>query len=424
MGSGAREHALVTGLAADPGVDRLFAAPGNPGMAAECELRDVAITDPQAVVALAQELGADLVVIGPEAPLVAGVGNALRAADIAVFGPDAAAAELEGSKAFAKEVMEAANVPTSQSVAATSVGECEVAFDRFGAPHVVKADGLAAGKGVVVTSDREEALAHARACLDEADRVVIEDFLDGPEVSLFVLCDGKNTVPLTPAQDFKRALNDDGGPNTGGMGAYTPLPWAPADLVDDVIAQVAQPVVDEMADRGTPFTGLLYCGLALTKSGIEVIEFNARFGDPETQAVLQRLESPLGTVLYAAATGSLDALPTLEWSDQSAVTVVMAAENYPASPAKGDAITGIDKASAREGVHVFHAGTSASEDGGLVTSGGRVLSVTALGADLEAARANAYEAVADIRWRGEHHRTDIAQAAAENRITIPQGGSR
>ena len=424
LGSGAREHALVTGLAADPGVDALYAAPGNPGMAQECEVRSVSMTDPEAVVALAQELAVDLVVIGPEAPLVAGVGNALREAGVAVFGPDAAAAELEGSKAFAKEIMEAAGVPTSQSVAAASLAECEEAFDRFGAPHVVKADGLAAGKGVVVTSDRDEALAHARACLAEADRVVIEDFLDGPEVSLFVLCDGTTTVPLAPAQDFKRALNGDEGPNTGGMGAYTPLPWAPEGLVEDVIAQVAQPVVDEIARRGTPFVGLLYCGLALTKNGIEVIEFNARFGDPETQAVLQRLTSPLGTVLHAAAAGELAQLPPLEWADKSAVTVVMAAENYPSAPAKGDVITGIDQANTLEDVHVFHAGTSTAEDGELTTSGGRVLSVTALGADLADARARAYEAVGLIRWRGEHHRTDIAQLAEENRITIPQGGSR
>jgi phosphoribosylamine--glycine ligase len=316
IGGGGREHALALSLAADPAVDQLIAAPGNPGIAAVAELREVAANDPAAVAALAVETGADLVVIGPEAPLVAGVADAVRAKGIACFGPSGAAAQLEGSKAFAKDVMAAAGVPTARAYACADAESAARALDEFGAPYVVKYDGLAAGKGVVVTNDREAALAHAAAC----ERVVIEEYLDGPEVSLFVVTDGEAAVPLQPAQDFKRVGDGDSGPNTGGMGAYTPLDWAPADLVDQVLASTVHPTLAEMRRRGTPFSGLLYVGLALTKAGPRVIEFNARFGDPETQVVLALLDTPLAGVLHAAATGTLAALPPLRWRPGAAVT--------------------------------------------------------------------------------------------------------
>jgi phosphoribosylamine--glycine ligase len=421
IGSGAREHALVAALSRDPGVDAIIAAPGNPGIALMCETRDVEATDPAAVTALAGDLGADLVVIGPEAPLVAGVADALRAAGFPVFGPDAAAARLEGSKAFAKEVMAAAGVPTAASVAATTVDQAKAALTEFGAPHVVKADGLAAGKGVVVTEDFETALAHATDCLSASDRVVIEDYLAGPEVSLFVLCDGTTAVPLAPAQDFKRIGDGDTGPNTGGMGAYSPLPWAPADVAEQITRLVAQPVVDEMARRGTPFTGLLYCGLALTKKGIEVVEFNVRFGDPETQSVLDRLQTPLGRTLLAAAQGRLAEIDPLVWSEQASVTLVLAAAGYPGTVRKGDPITGLDEAAALSGVLVLHAGTALGTTGEIVTDGGRVLSVVASGDTLAAARDLAYRAAALIDWPGKQNRTDIAQAAIDGRITVPAG---
>ncbi len=334
VGTGAREHALVRALALDPQVTELHAAPGNPGIAASATTHPVDALDGAAVAALAVGLGVDLVVVGPEAPLVAGVADAVRDAGVAVFGPSAAAARLEGSKAFAKEVMAAAGVPTAEPRVVATAQEAAAALDAFGAPYVVKDDGLAAGKGVVVTDDRAAALAHALACLDKpGGRVVVEEFLDGPEVSLFVLSDGAHVVPLVPAQDFKRVGDGDAGPNTGGMGAYSPLPWAPAGLVDEVVARVAQPTVDEMARRGTPFAGVLYCGLALTSRGVRVIEFNARFGDPETQVVLARLATPLAGVLAAAAHGALAELPALEWRDDAAVTVVVASAGYPESPA-------------------------------------------------------------------------------------------
>lgn len=424
VGTGAREHALVRALSLDPAVTALHAAPGNPGIGALATLHAVDQLDGSAVAALATELAADLVVVGPEAPLVAGVADAVRAAGIPVFGPSAEAARLEGSKAFAKEVMAAAGVPTAEPRVASTVDEVEAALDAFGAPYVVKEDGLAAGKGVVVTDDRAVALEHGRACVEkEGGRVVVEEYLDGPEVSLFVLSDGATVVPLVPAQDFKRALDGDAGPNTGGMGAYSPLPWAPDGLVDEVLDRVARPTVDEMARRGTPFVGVLYCGLALTSKGTRVVEFNARFGDPETQVVLPRLATPLAGVLLAAATGALADLPPLEWRDEAAVTVVVASHGYPGTVRGGDPITGIDDAEALPGVHVLHAGTAlrqnpagdddAQVDGAhLVSNGGRVLSVVGVGADLAAAREAAYAGVAQIELDGSHHRTDIAAAAA------------
>jgi phosphoribosylamine--glycine ligase len=408
VGGGAREHALVRALRADPSVSAVIAAPGNAGTAAEVENRPLDVADPGTVAELAFQLAVDLVVVGPEGPLVAGVADAVRDRGIACFGPSAAAAALEGSKAFAKEVMASAGVPTAQARVCSTPDEAAAALDELGSPYVVKDDGLAAGKGVVVTTDRDEALAHAASC----ERVVVEEYLDGPEVSLFALCDGTTVVPLVPAQDFKRVRDGDQGPNTGGMGAYSPLPWAPAGLVDQVLADVLQPTVDAMARRGTPFAGLLYAGLALTSRGVRVIEFNARFGDPETQVVLARLRTPLAGLLLAAATGTLRDVPRLEWSDDAAVTVVVAAHGYPSSPRIGDEVTGLDAAGAVEGAAVLHAGTVLDGSGRVISSGGRVLSVVGTGADLAAARSSAYAAVDRITLPGSHHRTDIAAAAA------------
>jgi len=407
IGTGGREHALALGLSRDPGVTEVHAAPGNPGMAAIATLHDVDPMSGEAVARLATELGVDLVVVGPEAPLVAGVADAVREAGIAVFGPSAAAAQLEGSKAFAKDIMAGAEVPTAMARLCTTALEAADALDSFGAPYVVKDDGLAAGKGVVVTSDRAAAMAHAIAC----GRVVIEEYLDGPEVSLFAITDGTTVYPLQPAQDFKRAYDGDEGPNTGGMGAYTPLPWAPEGLVEEVYERVLVPTVREMANRGVPFSGLLYAGLALTQRGVRVIEFNARFGDPETQALLSRLDSPLGALLLAAAQGRLHEVDRPRWKAGAAVTVVVAAEGYPEAPRKGDPISGVEEADELEGVDVIHAGT-AVVDGQLVTNGGRVLAVTANAASLAEARARAYDGVSRIKIEGAHYRTDIAAKAA------------
>ena len=418
LGSGAREHALARALARDPQTAELVVAPGNPGTAAIATNLNIDPSVPEEVVALATQMKADLVVVGPEAPLVAGVADAVREAGIPCFGPGAEAARLEGSKAFAKEIMTAAGVPTAEAAVCTTEAELIAALDRFGAPYVVKEDGLAAGKGVVVTDERPVALAHGRACLTRGSgRVVVEDYLDGPEASVFCVCDGATVRPLAPAQDFKRLLNDDAGPNTGGMGAYSPLSWAPADLTEQVVREVAQPVVDEMARRGTSFIGLLYCGLALTSRGLRVVEFNVRFGDPETQAVLARLTSSLPELLHAAATGRLAEAPEPTWSEQSAVDVVIAAPGYPGTVTTGGTITGIEAAEELDDVHVLHAGTGNTERGELVAVGGRVLSVVALGATLEAARERAYEAVERIDLEGAQYRTDIAQAASEGRVS-------
>ena len=402
IGGGGREHALAWALSRDPGVAAVHIAPGNPGTAMVGTNHPVDATDGRAVAALATELRAELVVVGPEAPLVAGVADAVRAVGIPVFGPDAAAARLEGSKAFAKQIMAAAGVPTARARVCTDADQVAAALDEFGAPYVVKADGLAAGKGVVVTSDREAALAHAAACGD----VLVEEYLDGPEVSLFALSDGAHVLAFEPAQDFKRVGDGDRGPNTGGMGAYTPLPWAPDGLVAEVVDTVIQPVVDELARRGTPFVGLVYAGLALTSKGLRVIEFNARFGDPETQPLLTRLATPLGGVLHAAATGGLAGHPPLRWNAGAAVAVVMAAAGYPGPITTGDVIEGADA----DGV--FHAGTARDADGRLVTAGGRVLAVVGTGDDLESARAAAYEKAEAITFRGAFYRRDIAEKAA------------
>jgi phosphoribosylamine--glycine ligase len=421
IGTGAREHAIVRALAMDPEVDAVIAAPGNPGMdaVALCEPLPGGLLDGPGIAALARERAVDLVVVGPEAPLVAGVADAVRETGIPCFGPSAAAARLEGSKSFAKEVMAAAEVPTALAHVCTTLEEAETALDALGAPHVVKDDGLAAGKGVVVTNDRDAALDHARGCLEKSGgRVVIEEFLEGPEASLFCLCDGSTVIPLSLAQDFKRVGDNDEGPNTGGMGAYSPLDWAPSSLVDEVVTRVAQPTIDEMRRRGTPFTGVLYVGLALTSKGPRVIEFNARFGDPETQVVLARLETPLGGLLRAAATGGLAGVGALRWSNQHAVTVVVASHNYPGTPRTGDPITGLDGVADVPTAYVMHAGTARGEHGTLVSAGGRVLSVVALGDSLSQARERVYEAVAKVHLEGSHHRTDIALAAERDELNV------
>jgi phosphoribosylamine---glycine ligase len=424
IGSGAREHALLLALRRDPEVTDLSVAPGNAGTANLAGQHDVDITSGEAVVKLAQSLGSDLVIIGPEVPLVLGVADAVRAAGIACFGPTKEASRIEGSKAFAKDVMNAAGVRTATSEIVDNPAHLDAALDRFGPSAgdqawVVKDDGLAAGKGVVVTPDRDLARAHAASLLDSGHPVLLESFLDGPEVSLFCVVDGETVVPLLPAQDFKRVGDGDTGPNTGGMGAYSPLPWLPEETVAAIVDDIVKPVAAELVTRGCSFSGLLYVGLAMTSRGPAVVEFNCRFGDPETQAVLALLESPLGQLLRAAAVGELDEHPPLTWRDGAAVAVVLAAENYPGRPRVGDTIGG----SEAEGV--LHAGTSRRDDGAVVSSGGRVLSVVGTGANLDAARAAAYELMGSIRLPGGHFRSDIGLAAAEGRIGLaPRNASR
>jgi phosphoribosylamine---glycine ligase len=435
IGSGGREHAIVRTLSAEGG--SVHAAPGNPGIAAIAETHPGTAPVPAQIVALARKLSPDLVVIGPEVPLVAGAADALRQAGIDCFGPDAAAARIEGSKSFAKQVMAEAGIPTAAALTCRTGAEADRALTAFGPPYVVKDDALAAGKGVLVTTDPEAARAHARAC----GTVVIEEYLDGPEVSLFAVTDGATAVPLLPAQDFKRARDGDQGPNTGGMGAYAPLPWAPADLAEEAMGRVIQPAVDALARRGTPYRGLLYAGLALTAAGPKVVEFNARFGDPETQVVLDRLDqgsTPLAPLLHAAATGELAGGAPPQWRPGAAVVVVIAAEGYPDAPVKGDTIHFTERnvvpapghgnetrvsrppSVVKPGVHdvragaaaahayVLHAGTARDAGGELVSAGGRVLNVVGSGPDVAAARAAAYGLAATIRMRGGWYRRDIA----------------
>jgi phosphoribosylamine--glycine ligase len=413
VGSGAREHAIVLALGQDPGVTALACAPGNAGTATVAEQRGVDVADAAAVAALAVDWRADLVVIGPEAPLVAGAADAVRAAGIPCFGPSAAAARIEGSKSFAKDVMAAAGVATATSVVVDNPAHLDAALARFTPPYVVKDDGLAAGKGVVVSSDLDIARAHASTLLDGGHPVLIESYLDGPEVSLFCLVDGETVRPLLPAQDFKRVGDDDSGPNTGGMGAYAPLPWASPDLADELVEKFVAPVAAELHRRGTPFSGLLYAGLVLTGAGPAVIEFNCRFGDPETQVVLALLRSSLARLLLATATGHLAEEPPLQWADGAAVTVVVAAEGYPGPPRLGDVITGSEAAG------VLHGGTRRRDDGAVVSSGGRVLSVVGTGPDLLAARHEAYERLEQVHLAGSHHRTDIALRAAQGDVSVP-----
>ena len=408
LGSGAREHAIVTALLGEDAGHEIVAAPGNAGLAAVVETVALDPSNGALVARYAVENGIELVVIGPEAPLVAGVADAVRAKGVPVFGPGKAAAALEGSKAFAKRIMDAASVPTGRAIRATDLSELTAALDELGAPHVVKADGLAAGKGVLVTSDRDAAVAHATHYL-QMGPVLIEEFLDGQEVSLFFLSDGHDVVPLSPAQDYKRVGDGDTGPNTGGMGAYSPLPWIDeSSFVDEVLDTVALPTVRAMEAEGTPFIGLLYCGLIVTDAGVRVIEFNARFGDPETQVVLPRLESPLSALLLAAATGGLGKLPFPKFSPDAAVIVVLASEGYPDEPVTGRVIEGLDAAAEVEGVTIAHAATSLV-DGRYLSTGGRVLGVVARGTDFTAARSAAYEAIGRIRLEGSFYRHDIAE---------------
>lgn len=417
IGSGAREHALVKGLVASG--EEVHVAPGNAGMSQIATVHSAAqaVADPESMLALADTVKPDLVVIGPEIPLVAGVGDMLRQAGYKVFGPNANAAQIEGSKAFAKDVMEAAGVATAKAESiepGASDADIEAALDRFGPHYVVKDDGLAGGKGVVVTDDRQKAREHVDAVLGNGNPVLLETFLDGPEVSLFCLVDGETVVPLIPAQDHKRAYDNDEGPNTGGMGAYTPLPWLPDGAVERIVDEVCKPVAAELVRREMPYSGLLYAGLAWGKQGPAVVEFNCRFGDPETQAVLEQLNSPLGEVLMAVADGKLAELPPLEWKDGYALTVVLAAENYPDSPVTGGEIKGADNDA------VLHAGTGLNERGELIATGGRVLNVVAHGETLEEARDAAYEVLRGIELEGSFYRSDIAAPALHGEIAIPE----
>ncbi len=408
LGSGAREHAIITSLLGETPAHEITAAPGNAGIAAVVPVVALDPTRADVVSAYALDNDIDLVIIGPEAPLVAGVADALRQRGIAVFGPGKAAAALEGSKTFAKRIMDAAGVPTGLATRAGTIEEAVAAIDEYGAPYVVKADGLAAGKGVLVTEDRDAAVAHADFWLGQG-AVLVEEFLAGQEVSLFLLSDGHNVLPLSPAQDYKRIFDGDEGPNTGGMGAYSPLPWLPEGFVDEVIETIAVPTVRKLASEHTPFIGLLYCGLILTDKGTRVIEFNARFGDPETQVVLPRLVTPLSGLLFAAATGELGSHPRPEFSDNVAVTVVLASEGYPDEPITGRPITGLDQV---HDVTIAHAAT-ALVDGQYIATGGRVLSVVALGSDFADARARVYAALEKIQLEGGQYRTDIALRVAE-----------
>ncbi|MCH6230667.1 phosphoribosylamine--glycine ligase [Microbacterium sp. CFH 31415] len=418
LGSGAREHAIILALRSEDTEHEIFAAPGNAGIAQDAEVVALDADDPAAVTVFANGNAVDLVVIGPEAPLVAGVADALRERGIPVFGPGRAAAQLEGSKAFAKRIMDAAGVPTGRALRAANRVELEAALDDLGSPYVVKADGLAAGKGVIVTDDRGAAIEHADAYLSSGP-VLVEEFLSGPEVSLFFLSDGDHVLPLSPAQDYKRLLDADAGPNTGGMGAYSPLPWLSErfggedEFVDLVTREVAEPVIRRLDAEGTPFIGLLYAGLILTDAGVKVIEFNARFGDPETQVVLPRLVDPLSELLLAAASGNLESRPRPAFADAVAVTVVLASEGYPQSPVTGRPLSGLDAAAAVEGVHLAHAAT-AETDGGLVATGGRVLNVVGLGTTFAEARDRVYRSIAAIELEGGQHRTDIAARVVED----------
>jgi phosphoribosylamine--glycine ligase len=416
LGSGAREHAIITSLLSEQTesgshAHEITAAPGNAGISADVVTVALDPTNGSIVTEYARDNGIELVVIGPEAPLVAGVADHLRAAGIPVFGPSKAAAALEGSKTFAKRIMEAASVPTGRATLASDSAAAVAAIDEYGAPYVIKADGLAAGKGVLVSDDRNAAIAHADYWLQYGD-VLVEEFLEGAEVSLFLLSDGTDVVPLSPAQDYKRAFDGDAGPNTGGMGAYSPLPWLSTDFVDTIIDTVAIPTIRQLAAEGTPFVGLLYCGLILTPNGVRVIEFNARFGDPETQVVLPRLDTPLAGLLFAAATGTLGTLPYPAFTSDVAVTVVLASEGYPDAPVTGRPIHGLDDAAAVEGVTIAHAATAVL-DGQFIATGGRVLTVVARGQDFAEARSRAYRALSLIHLEGSHYRTDIAARVAQ-----------
>lgn len=416
VGGGGREHALVRGLARSLRIGKLFCAPGNAGIDADAQLVNIGAEDVRSLVDFVERNSIDLTVVGPEAPLVAGLADELRQRGFAVFGPNADGARLEGSKAFAKEVMNAAGVPTGGAAIFTDYESAKAYLAETGAPVVIKADGLAAGKGVIVAKTAEEAEAALAECFverkfgDAAATVLLEEFLEGEELSMLAVVSGRQIMPLAPAQDYKRALDRDMGPNTGGMGSYSPVPSVDADMYAELVEAAVRPTVDEIAKRGIDFRGVLYAGLMLTEDGPKVLEFNCRFGDPETQAIIPRMKSDLLELLWAAARG--EALPEVEFSVGPAVGVVLASKGYPASSSKGDLISGLEAAAALEGVEIYHAATTARQDG-LVTSGGRVLTVTGRGNTFAEARQRAYAAVSAIDFDGAQHRTDIALRAQQ-----------
>ena len=410
IGSGGREHALAWKLAQSPSLEKFYATPGNPGIAQHAEPVTLDIADHDAVVRFCQSKRIDLVVVGPEAPLVDGLGNSLRAADIAVFGPDKAAAQLEGSKGFTKDLCSRANIPTAGYVRTTSAADALKALDGFSIPVVIKADGLAAGKGVIIAETRAEAEAAITDMFDGSfgtagAEVVIEEFLNGEEASFFAITDGKSVVPFGSAQDHKRVGEGDVGPNTGGMGAYSPAPVLTPALQKQVMEQIIQPTVDTLAAEGTPYSGVLFAGLMLTETGPQLIEYNARFGDPECQVLMMRLESDLAKLLMRTAKGDLAQTSAPVFAPDTALTVVMAAKGYPGTPEKGGKIQNLGRAE-REGAKIFHAGTT-EVDGTLVASGGRVLNVTALGDSATEAQAKAYAAVDQIDFESGFCRRDI-----------------
>jgi phosphoribosylamine--glycine ligase len=416
VGGGGREHAIVRAVSRSEGTEEVLCAPGNAGIAADARCLEIGAEDVDAIVAAAVDEQAGLVIVGPEGPLVAGAVDALEDAGVPAFGPSAGAARLEGSKLFAKEVMAEAGVATAGHAVVRSHDEAIERISETTFPAVLKADGLAAGKGVIICQTEADAREAAQAFFTEKrfgeTEVVLEEFLDGEELSLLALCDGENVVPLAPAQDYKRIFDGDEGPNTGGMGCYSPVPgFGPAE-VTQLIDSVHRPVVDAMARRGTPFHGVLYAGLMLTPDGVKVLEFNARFGDPETQVVLPRLRSDLVDLCVGARQPGGLANATADFEDDWAVSVVLASAGYPASSSKGDVITGLDRAAGIEGVEVFHAGT-AERDGQIVTNGGRVLNVTGVGPTPADARRRAYDAAELIEFEGKQMRTDIAARAVD-----------
>ena len=415
LGSGGRESALAWALSRSSVTTELIAAPGNPGIARVAETVTIDANDPGAVVAEARRIGAGLVVVGPEAPLVAGVADALRDASVDVFGPGAGAARIEGSKSYAKELMERAGIPTAAWRAFTSAADAVSYLDELGPPYVIKADGLAAGKGVVVTEDRDEAVAAVEDRLvhgvfgDAGSSIVIEEFLDGEEASVIAFADGRSVAVCAPAQDYKRVFDEDAGPNTGGMGSYSPVPACPPELIDQIAEEVIAPMIATTAAAGTPFSGALYAGLALTSKGPKVVEFNARFGDPETQALVPRLTSDIGEVALACARGELAGMD-LTWTSDACVCLVIASGGYPGPHETGFPISGLDDVASMTGVHVFHAGTAQRGDD-IVTAGGRVLGISALGPTFRQARSRAYDAVGQISFENMHVRRDIALRA-------------
>ncbi len=405
IGQGAREHAIVRSLKQDPAVTKIFAAPANAGIANDAQVLNFSILDIEQAVSAVKECEIDLVVIGPEVSLATGMADRLNELNIACFGPTKAAAKIESSKAFAKEVMQKKNIPTAASFYCDDISQVIAAIESFGPPYVIKDDQLAAGKGVVVTTNQDEAISHAKACLAKADgKVVVEEFLSGKEVSILFISDGSNIIALEPAQDYKRAFDNDEGPNTGGMGAYSPITWIDKELINNVKENIAQPVIDYLKELNTPFIGVLYAGLILTNDGPKVIEFNARFGDPETQVILARLKTPITKLFLNAVNKNLANQPDLIWSEQSAVTVIRASAGYPENPQLGDEIK---VPSDSDESYILHAGTK-SDSGKLISSGGRVLSVVGIGPDLITAKNRAYALNSQIVYKNSHFRTDIA----------------